>query len=141
MRMKEIKTLVLGLVFALSFSTITNARTENAGQRNGYIKKGEVLFLKYCAVCHGTDAKGGGPASDSLKVPAPDLTIIQKPGERFPENHVAIVIDGEKAVTAHGTRQMPVWGTILRKTSGDLQKHADIYSLVRYIESLQVAGK
>jgi hypothetical protein len=36
---------------------------------------------------------------------------------------------------------MPVWGTILRKTEGDLQKQADIYSLVKYIESIQVAAK
>jgi hypothetical protein len=34
---------------------------------------------------------------------------------------------------------MPVWGTILRATDGALQKEADIYALVKYIESIQAA--
>ena len=31
---------------------------------------GRGLFLQYCTSCHGTDAKGAGPAAASLKVPS-----------------------------------------------------------------------
>jgi hypothetical protein len=67
--------------------------------------------------------------------------MIQVPGQKFPFNRVNTVVDGERDVPAHGTRKMPVWGTIFRRTRGELQKHADIYSLVKYVESIQEAGK
>jgi hypothetical protein len=35
---------------------------------------------------------------------------------------------------------MPVWGTVFRRTSG-LQKENYVYSLAKYIESIQVAKK
>jgi hypothetical protein len=97
--------------------------------------------MQYCATCHGETAKGSGPVAQALKSGAPDLTVLQPAGEKFPFYRVQTAIDGEKAVTAHGTRKMPVWGTILRKTDGALQKEADIYALVKYIESIQTANK
>lgn len=32
---------------------------------------------------------------------------------------------------------MPIWGTVFKRTSGELQRHADVYCLVKYIESIQ----
>jgi hypothetical protein len=81
--------------------------------------------------------KGDGPVGAALKIAPPDLTSIQKPGEKFPFDHVQTKIEGEKEVTAHGTNKMPVWGRIFRSTQGDLQRHADVYSLAKYIESIQ----
>ena len=37
---------------------------------------GKSLFLEYCAVCHGKDGKGAGPAADALKQRPSDLTLI-----------------------------------------------------------------
>jgi hypothetical protein len=36
------------------------------------------MYTAYCAVCHGIDGKGRGPAADALKVPPPDLTMLAK---------------------------------------------------------------
>ena len=105
--------------------------------KSPYTEKGQRLFNKYCATCHGMSAKGEGPVAAALKIGPPDLTTLQQPGEKFPFFRVQTKIDGEKEVTAHGTSKMPVWGTIFRRTSGELQHHADIYALVKYIESIQ----
>lgn len=138
--MKRSMTLAV-LCFAASVSLvwIVPAQTTKAVKPDGAVVKGQKLFMQYCATCHGADAKGQGPVAAALKEGPPDLTAIQVPGDKFPANRVETAIDGEKAVTAHGTRKMPVWGTIFRRTGGELQKYADIYSLVKYIESIQIA--
>jgi hypothetical protein len=73
----------------------------------------------------------------ALKGTPPDLTMLQPPGEKFPFYEVQTKIDGEKAVAAHGTSRMPVWGTVFRRTEGDLEKEAHVYALAKYIESIQ----
>jgi mono/diheme cytochrome c family protein len=108
-----------------------------ASAKSPYVERGRKLFAQYCATCHGATGKGEGPVAAALKVAPPDLTALQKPGEKFPSNHVQTKIDGEKEVTAHGPSKMPVWGQVFRRTSGELQRHADVYSLVKYIESIQ----
>jgi mono/diheme cytochrome c family protein len=37
---------------------------------------GQEMFTNYCAVCHGTDGKGSGPAASALKMPPTDLTAL-----------------------------------------------------------------
>jgi mono/diheme cytochrome c family protein len=72
---------------------------------------GKSEFLSSCASCHGADAKGKGPVSDQLKIPPPDLTMLAKNNNgEFPTDAVYKTIDGMKAVPAHGTREMPIWG-------------------------------
>ena len=105
---------------------------------SGTIDGGE-LFQEYCAVCHGTDAKGGGPAADALKRPPTDLTqIARKNNGKFPELAVQHKIKGGD-VREHGTAEMPIWGKVLispgrTKTDADVR----IYSLLRYVEKIQV---
>ncbi|MFQ5682206.1 MAG: c-type cytochrome [Candidatus Binatia bacterium] len=38
------------------------------------VEHGKKLFQVYCALCHGPDAKGGGPVAKKF-VPPPDLTL------------------------------------------------------------------
>ncbi|HXG94598.1 MAG TPA: cytochrome c [Blastocatellia bacterium] len=109
-------------------------------KKSPYVEKGRKLFLQYCASCHGPSGRGEGKVAALLKNGAPDLTLLQPPGEKFPFYRVQTTIDGEKAIDAHGTSQMPVWGTVFRKTSGELQRNADIYSLVKFVESIQRNG-
>lgn len=72
---------------------------------------GKAEFQASCASCHGIDARGKGPVSDLLKVPPPDLTTLAKNNNGvFPTKAVYDVIEGSKAVGAHGTREMPIWG-------------------------------
>ncbi|HYL99121.1 MAG TPA: c-type cytochrome [Blastocatellia bacterium] len=103
-----------------------------------WVAKGQKLYKQYCATCDGLEGAGDGPAAAALKEPPADLTRIQKPGEKFPFDAVRVVIDGEKAVTAHGSREMPVWGAVLRRTRGDLGQ-ADIEALTKYVQSIQRA--
>ena len=134
------KAIAIGtLVFSLVLVTglILSAQTAMAGPQAQYVEKGRKLFNQYCATCHGATAKGEGPVAAALKVGPPDLTAIQQAGEKFPFYRVQTKIDGEKEVTAHGPSKMPVWGTVFKRTSGELQRHADVYALVKYIESIQ----
>jgi mono/diheme cytochrome c family protein len=72
---------------------------------------GKSEFLSSCASCHGADGKGKGPVSEQLKVSPSDLTMLAKNNNGvFPTNAVYETIHGSKAVPAHGTREMPIWG-------------------------------
>jgi mono/diheme cytochrome c family protein len=72
---------------------------------------GKSEFQSSCASCHGTDGKGKGPVSEQLKVPPSDLTVLAKNnGGVFPTNAVYEIIYGSKTISAHGTREMPIWG-------------------------------
>ena len=72
---------------------------------------GKAEFQSSCASCHGEDGKGKGPVSDLLKVPPPDLTVLAKNNNGvFPTNVVYETIYGSKIISAHGTREMPIWG-------------------------------
>jgi mono/diheme cytochrome c family protein len=100
---------------------------------------GPDLYRHYCATCHGADAKGNGPVSVALKTTPPDLTILARNRRRvFPESEVARVIEGGKAVAAHGSIEMPVWGPIFRSLDpSDTRVKVRIAALVSYIASIQ----
>ena len=141
-RLFRIATLAIAAIAVMA--SVSGFQRSLAGQKPREAENGRGLFNQYCASCHGTDGKGQGPVAPSLKVSPSDLTAIQKPGEKFPFAQVQVAIDGERterAVTAHGTSKMPVWGTIFRRTSGELKKEREIYLLARYIESIQAARK
>jgi mono/diheme cytochrome c family protein len=102
---------------------------------------GSEMYSNYCAVCHGKDGKGGGPAADALKVPPTDLTTLSKSnGGKFPSARVASAIRGDVNLPAHGSKEMPVWGPLFGHLSqghpAEVQQR--IANLTAYIESLQV---
>jgi mono/diheme cytochrome c family protein len=127
----------LGFSVVLILYSIPTSQHVVASQDQGYVEKGQKLFRQYCAVCHGVEAKGNGPAAAELKKQPADLTVIQKRGEKFPTYRIMTWIDGEKAVPAHGTREMPIWGTVFRRTKGETAQHGEIYALMKYVESVQ----
>ena len=74
---------------------------------------GRDTFLRHCASCHGSEGKGDGPLAASLTRPPADLTrIAERNDGRFDERAVMAVVDGRRAVAAHGERDMPVWGAV-----------------------------
>lgn len=98
------------------------------------------MYTGYCAPCHGTDGKGHGPVASSLKNQPTDLTEIQKNNHgKFPDAHVAAILQFGTEVPAHGTSTMPVWGPILGSMNrANVQdKQLRISNLTRYLESLQ----
>ncbi len=112
------------------------------------LSDGADLYAELCAVCHGTDAKGNGPASSALAAPAPDLTQLAAHNDgEYPAEAVKKSITGETRVTAHGTMSMPMWGRAFHDARPDMKPGARhgyaqmrIYALTAYIESLQVRG-
>jgi mono/diheme cytochrome c family protein len=101
---------------------------------------GQQMYMSYCAVCHGTDGKGNGPAADALKVPPPDLTVLaSKSGGKYPALKVAAIIRGEQVLAAHGSKDMPIWGHLFWSISGGhaSEVHQRVANLNQYIESLQ----
>lgn len=101
---------------------------------------GKEMFTSYCAVCHGKDGKGDGPAASAMKNPPTDLTLLaQKNGDKYPGPHVAAVIRGQATTPAHGSEDMPVWGPLFSSISQGhtAQVQQRISNLVSYVETLQ----
>jgi len=101
---------------------------------------GPALYKAYCAVCHGVDARGGGPMSMSLKVSPPDLTrIAARNGGVYPAARVEKIISGEEQVPGgHGIRAMPVWGPIFSQIAWDQDLgRLRMHNLAIYIGRLQ----
>jgi mono/diheme cytochrome c family protein len=141
LEMKRIISIAtIGCLMMIAGWLLTNNAAAQV-KKSSYVMKGEKMFMKYCASCHGVTGKGEGSVAKSLKGVPPDLTLLQAPGEEFPFYRVQTAVDGEKAIEPHGTREMPVWGEVFKKTSGELQKQADVYALVKFIESIQRGGK
>ena len=100
----------------------------------------QEMYANYCAVCHGTNGKGDGPAAAALKTPPPDLTLLaQKNGGKYPGMHVSSVIRGNADLPAHGSKDMPVWGPLFRTLSQghEAEVQQRVANLNEYIESLQ----
>jgi len=101
---------------------------------------GQEMYKAYCAVCHGANGKGGGPAAPAMKVPPTDLTLLSKNnGGKYPSLKVVSSINGETTLPAHGSREMPVWGQLFWSMSGGHQGEVQqrTVNLSNYIETLQ----
>jgi mono/diheme cytochrome c family protein len=100
---------------------------------------GEEMYTMYCAVCHGKDGKGTGPAAGALKTRPTDLTSLAKRnGGRYPALEVQNSIVGDRNVIAHGSKDMPIWGQVFREMSGsDAHVKLRLANLTKYIEQMQ----
>ena len=104
---------------------------------------GAQLYREHCAVCHGVDGKGAGPAAEALKTRPTDLSSLARShGGTFPRDRVRAVLTGAaRPVAAHGSTDMPVWGIIFRALdSSDTRVRLRIESIVAHLESLQEAS-
>lgn len=99
---------------------------------------GAELYSQHCAVCHGTDLKGTGPAPYPFREP-PDLTTVaRRHGGRFPDAYVASVLRSGVVMPAHGPAEMPVWGPDFTAAGLDRTEVAlRIRRLTDYIKSQQ----
>jgi mono/diheme cytochrome c family protein len=107
---------------------------------------GAEEFHNSCAVCHGEDGRGDGPLAKVLTVKPADLTQIAKRNDGvFPIERVSETIDGRRQVGAHGTREMPVWGSRYELEVGrqygpygsEALVKTRVHVLVRYLQSIQ----
>jgi mono/diheme cytochrome c family protein len=122
-----------GVSLAQEKASIKYTQPEQISPTNG-----AEMFRAYCAVCHGTDGAGGGPAASALKKAPADLTqLSRKNGGKFPKLRVENVIQGADVVASHGSRDMPIWGVVFRSLGADFTVKLRVENLSNYIESLQ----
>ncbi len=146
----SIKKLILIVPALIAFSCMAVAQDQTQDQTTTTIKhvtvkptsptSGKEMFTSYCAVCHGTDGKGGGPAASALKTPPADLTMLSKNnGGKFPAMKVTSILRGTSDLTAHGAKEMPVWGPLFRSMDGGHEGEVQqrVTNLTQYVESLQ----
>ena len=104
---------------------------------------GPDTYASYCAGCHGRTGRGDGPVAGSLRTPMPDLTTLSaRNGGAFPRTQVrAAIVNTERPIVAHGTRDMPVWGPIFHALdANDRRVDVRIDNVVAFVQTMQPAS-
>src|ERR1051326_8559111 len=125
----------LGLLFAQSSTTLKAIPAKTTPAHSG-----QEMYDNYCAVCHGKQGKGDGPAAAALKKAPADLTTITSRNKgKFPDLTISQFISGERMVPSHGSFELPVWGDIFRSFDGGAEGmyRLRIDHLTNYVTSLQ----
>lgn len=128
-------------IVALTASLILSsaqARAEPRGPRSD----GELLYQLHCLTCHGESGKGNGPMARILKIkPANLRRLSARNGGTFPAKEMYHVIDGRRAISGHGSKEMPLWGYAFQDLEVDLNQEKEvrvkIVALIGFLESLQ----
>ena len=109
-------------VGAIAVGLATIAHAQQSGPAGQNFDRGKYEYDAHCAACHGLSGKGGGHFVQLLKsgTVVPDLTELSKKNNGvFPFMHVYETIDGTRSVSAHGTKEMPIWGTRYKIEAGE----------------------
>ena len=128
------------LIIVLVALLVTNSAAAKGRKTRPANLSGVETFREYCSVCHGTDAQGNGPSAAALKVAPPDLTRLSaRNGGNYPTDRITRVIGGDVDIDAHGSRTMPMWGSVFRSMSGTtpMLDSIRIKNLVDYIQTIQ----
>lgn len=135
--------LVAGMAAALavswSFADQTQSKVVIPVKKTAAVD-GKQMYTNYCAPCHGTDGKGRGPAASALKTPPSDLTELMKNNHgKYPDTHVAAILQFGTELPAHGSATMPVWGPILgnMNRTNNQERMLRVSNLSHYLESIQ----
>jgi mono/diheme cytochrome c family protein len=128
-----ISMIAIGALGAEKTSTIKHVQVSQTSPVSG-----SEMFSQYCAVCHGLDGKGGGPAAAALKKSPPDLTqLAAKNGGIYPDRMVITTISSE-SVAAHGSTEMPIWGDLFKSLSTDRNvARLRLANLTNYVKTIQ----
>jgi mono/diheme cytochrome c family protein len=128
---------IVGVLLLAAPAWAANQQAVDAGKR---------LYIKYCASCHGRDAKGDGPTAVALKNKPPDLTLLAKKHDgKFPYLEVLDIIDGATPYPSHGSAEMPAWGETFQSddpgSSGSAMEQAAVRGrlmlLTDYLRTIQ----
>ena len=101
--------------------------------------EGKDSYMAFCAVCHGIEGHGNGPAAPALKMPVPDLTTMAKRHGKFDRINVERRISGvDQMPVAHGSMTMPIWGPVFKSTGDPHTTLLRLQNLAKYLEDMQV---
>jgi mono/diheme cytochrome c family protein len=130
----------LGVLAMLAISAnLAGAQTkiEKAPIKPTAASNAQEMFTTYCAVCHGKEGKGNGPAASALTKAPADLTKISaRNSGTWPDTKVRRYIEGLDTIAAHGSRDMPIWGDLFRSLSADTAQ-IRIAALTEYLKKMQ----
>jgi mono/diheme cytochrome c family protein len=137
-------TQLVCVMSAVLLAAMTPARADDAPDPL-LAEMGEQTYQQHCTACHGVGGRGDGPAATALKTPPPDLTRIA--GRRsgvFPAGEIAKTVDGRFHITAHGSREMPVWGQhfgacIPETELSESITRGKVATLVEYLKGIQTS--
>ena len=125
---------ILGLLAATALTIVVSAQAAD-------LAEGIDLYRNHCAACHGADGDGDGPAAPAMRTPVPSLRVLaRRNGDVFPTDAVTAYLDGRELKTAHGDRQMPIWGEVFRGPD-EKKTRERIDSLVEFLKTLQEAPR
>jgi mono/diheme cytochrome c family protein len=97
---------------------------ERTGNLTYVESKGQHLFVRYCATCHGDEARGDGQNASNLSPAPPDMTAAKTPPD--PALIRRVIAEGSAAVGR--SPLSPPWGRSLSQQQIDY--------LVAYCQSL-----
>ena len=99
---------------------------------------GRAEYIRYCSACHGEEADGNGPVANVLTPRPPALTSLRKKFGKPLSTDLVVFVSGTSMPRAHGTSDMPVWGTVLRDETGDDRAAIDLlWTIVHYLDCIQ----
>jgi mono/diheme cytochrome c family protein len=130
----------IGLVLAVSFNSAQEKNIKTVPIKFTDPSSAKDMYTEYCAVCHGTDAKGNGSAASEFKHPPTDLTTLAKKNSgKFPEEEVYATLKFGTNAPAHGTLQMPIWAGLFRAIDQQSSSIPQLRmnNLVEYIRTIQ----
>jgi len=110
------------------------------------ITEGRTAYMRYCASCHGSNADGHGFVAPALAQPPTDLRHLSEGHDTsLLVDRLVRTIDGRRLVTAHGERDMPVWGERFNDIQGEGPQREKavrdrINAIVAYLMSIQTKG-
>ncbi len=136
------QTVVFSALLLVVFTASASDRpaANKAPTETAAVASGKQTYVEYCAVCHGPDGRGMGPAASALKTPPADLTTLAKNHNgKFPYEYVAGVVRFGKPIVAHGSADMPIWGPIfgMRDNGDEVALRRRIKNLCDFLATLQ----
>jgi mono/diheme cytochrome c family protein len=124
---------------AAAFGAQSGGTTAPGQPAPGPRKEGAEMYRGYCAPCHGETGAGDGPAAPALTSRPTDLSRLSaRNGGRFPADRVSTVLEFGVSIPAHGSVDMPTWGSTFRVMGDQQAVRERIRALSRYLESIQV---
>lgn len=111
----------------------------------GDAARGEEIYMRYCATCHGIEGTGQGPMAAVLTLQPKNLRELSREnGGEFPLERTVKRIDGRDPLVSHGS-PMPIFGdyfegkgAMLKTDSGQpIVTSLPVADLVAYLRGVQ----